>query len=45
MCSTKELNLMFFNQNTGMRIKKPIYIFLKEFGKLMATLLVRKVLS
>ncbi|EPY7705668.1 hypothetical protein OWO78_01210 [Bacillus pacificus] len=33
MCSTKELNLMFFNQNTGMRIKKPIYIFLKELGK------------
>ncbi|MCE9757063.1 hypothetical protein [Bacillus cereus] len=33
MCSSKELNLMFFNQNSGIHIKKPIYIFLKEFGK------------
>ncbi|AEW55264.1 Membrane Spanning Protein [Bacillus cereus F837/76] len=33
MYSSKELNLMFFNQNTGIHIKKPIYIFLKEFGK------------
>ncbi|MEC3439828.1 hypothetical protein P9136_24355 [Bacillus cereus] len=33
MCSSKELNLMFFNKNTGIYIQKPIYVFLKELDK------------